>query len=148
MSINGLLFQWASTIQIQLRVLVNYKADLIIISLKTRYDLDYGVPNWFPTSKNFYRSPFSKWLPQYRKNSTLFDFKGSFWFIFSDLQTQVMKSTDTRIPDPPFFLIWSLLRLWYGSLSGSISLSHLSIFYNISFYNTTITRCTALSRSY
>jgi hypothetical protein len=30
----------------------------------------------------------------------------------------------------PFFLIWSLPRLWYGSLSGSISLNHLSIFYN------------------
>ena len=25
---------------------------------------------------------FSKWPPQYRKISTLFDFKGSFWFIF------------------------------------------------------------------
>jgi hypothetical protein len=35
-------------------------------------------PDWFPTLKNFYRSPFSKWLPQYRKNSTLFDFKGIF----------------------------------------------------------------------
>ena len=31
---------------------------------------------------------------------------------------------------PPFFLIWSLPRLWYGSLSGSIYLNHLSIFYN------------------
>ena len=27
-------------------------------------------------------------------------------------------TTGTRIPDPPFFLIWSLPRLWYGSLSG------------------------------
>ena len=44
--------------------------------------VDYDVPNWFLTSTNFYRSPFSKWPPQYRKNSTLFDFKGSFWFIF------------------------------------------------------------------
>jgi hypothetical protein len=34
MSIHRLLFQWASTIKIQLRVLVWYKADLIIISLK------------------------------------------------------------------------------------------------------------------
>ena len=34
MSIRGLLFQWASTIKIQLRVLVLYKADLIINSLK------------------------------------------------------------------------------------------------------------------
>jgi hypothetical protein len=30
MSIRGPLFQWASTIQIQLRVLVWYKADLLI----------------------------------------------------------------------------------------------------------------------
>ena len=34
MSIHRLLFQWASTIKIQLNVLVQYKADLIIISLK------------------------------------------------------------------------------------------------------------------
>jgi hypothetical protein len=32
------------------------------------------VPNWFPTLKNFYRSPFSKWPPQYLTNSTLSDF--------------------------------------------------------------------------
>jgi hypothetical protein len=36
--------------------------------------IDYDVPNWFLTSKNFYRSPFSKWSPQYRTNSTLSDF--------------------------------------------------------------------------
>jgi hypothetical protein len=29
---------------------------------------------WFLTLKNFYRSPFLKWPPQYRTNSTLFDF--------------------------------------------------------------------------
>jgi len=34
LSIRGLLFQWASTIKIQLSVLVQYKAGLIIISLK------------------------------------------------------------------------------------------------------------------
>jgi hypothetical protein len=36
--------------------------------------VDYDVPNWFLTSKNFYWSPFSKWPPQYRTNSTLSDF--------------------------------------------------------------------------
>jgi hypothetical protein len=30
--------------------------------------------NWFMRSKNVYRSPFSKWPPQYRTNSTLSDF--------------------------------------------------------------------------
>jgi hypothetical protein len=39
-------------------------------------------PELIPDIENFCRSPFSKWPPQYRKNSTLFDFKGSFWFIF------------------------------------------------------------------
>ena len=34
MSTRGLLFQWSTTIQIQLSVLVQYKEDLIIISLK------------------------------------------------------------------------------------------------------------------
>ena len=34
MSLSGLLFRWASTVDIQLSVLVYYKADLIIISLK------------------------------------------------------------------------------------------------------------------
>ena len=36
--------------------------------------IDYDVPNWFLTSKNFYRSPFSKCSPQYLKNSTLSNF--------------------------------------------------------------------------
>ena len=36
--------------------------------------IDYNVPNLFLTSKNFYQSPFSKWPPQYRTNSTLSDF--------------------------------------------------------------------------
>jgi hypothetical protein len=36
--------------------------------------VDYDVPNWFPTLNNFYQSPFSKWPPQYRTNSTLSDF--------------------------------------------------------------------------
>jgi hypothetical protein len=36
--------------------------------------VDNDVPNWFPTLKNFYRPPFSKWPPQYRTNSTLSDF--------------------------------------------------------------------------
>jgi hypothetical protein len=36
--------------------------------------VDNDVSNLFPTLKNFYRSPFSKWPPQYRKNSALSDF--------------------------------------------------------------------------
>jgi hypothetical protein len=35
-------------------------------------------PELIPDTEIFLPSPFSKWPPQYRKNSTLFDFKGSF----------------------------------------------------------------------
>ena len=44
--------------------------------ISSKFDMwvDNDVPNWFPTLNNFYRSPFSKWTPQYRTNSTLFDF--------------------------------------------------------------------------
>jgi hypothetical protein len=34
---------------------------------------DMWVDNDVPTLKYFYQSPFSKWPPQYRKNSTLSD---------------------------------------------------------------------------
>ena len=44
--------------------------------ISSQFDMwvDNDVPNWFPTMKNFYLLPFSKWPPQYRTNSTLSDF--------------------------------------------------------------------------
>jgi hypothetical protein len=44
--------------------------------ISSKFDMwvDNDVPNWFLTLKNFYRSPFSKWPPQYRTNSTLSNF--------------------------------------------------------------------------
>ena len=45
-----------------------------LISMTFHMWVDYDIPNWFLTLKNFYRSPFSKWPPQYRTNSTLSDF--------------------------------------------------------------------------
>jgi hypothetical protein len=41
--------------------------------LKSASKFDMWVDNDVLTLKNFYWSPFSKWLPQYRKNSTLSD---------------------------------------------------------------------------
>jgi hypothetical protein len=41
--------------------------------ISSKFDMWVDVPNGFPALKNFYRSPFSKWPPQYRKNSTLSD---------------------------------------------------------------------------
>jgi hypothetical protein len=45
-------------------------------SISSKFDMlvDNDVPNWFPTLKNVYRSPFSIWPPQYRTNSTLSNF--------------------------------------------------------------------------
>jgi hypothetical protein len=54
------------------------------------------VPNWFLTSKNFYLSPFSKWPPQYRTYSTLFDFRGSFWLIFLTTYEMSLKSDNVE----------------------------------------------------
>ncbi len=44
--------------------------------ISSKFDMwvDNDVSDWFLTSKNVYRSPFSKWPPQYRTNSTLSDF--------------------------------------------------------------------------
>jgi hypothetical protein len=41
--------------------------------ISSKFDMwvDNDVLNWFPTLKNYYRSPFSKWLPQYCTNSTM-----------------------------------------------------------------------------
>jgi hypothetical protein len=47
--------------------------------------VDYDVPYWFLTSKNFYRSPFSKWPPQYRTNSTLSDFNDIYMLVNYDV---------------------------------------------------------------
>jgi hypothetical protein len=44
------------------------------------------VDNDVPTLKNFYWSPFSKWPPQYRKNSTLISSKFDMW-IHNDVLT-------------------------------------------------------------
>jgi hypothetical protein len=44
-----------------------------LISSKFDFWVDKDVTNWFPTLKNFYQSPFSKWPPQYHTNSTLSD---------------------------------------------------------------------------
>jgi hypothetical protein len=45
-----------------------------ILKMETGRNFYYDDLNWFLTSNNFYQSPFSKWPPQYRTNSTLFDF--------------------------------------------------------------------------
>ena len=81
-----------------------------------------------------------KTISIYNNNTSRFMLK--YFSIFCN----IAKTTGTRIPDPLFPHSWSLPRLWYGSLSGSTSLNHLSIFYNISCYNSLVL-LTFVSRS-
>jgi hypothetical protein len=55
---------------------INNTAKIQHCPISSKFDMwvDNDVPNWFLTLKNFYWSPFSKWPPQYRTNSTLSDF--------------------------------------------------------------------------
>ena len=57
-------------------------AKILHCPISSKFDMlvDKDVPNWFMTSKNFYRSPFSKWPPQFRTNSTLSDFN-DIWYV-------------------------------------------------------------------
>jgi hypothetical protein len=62
--------------------------------------------------KNFYRSPFSKWPPQYHSNSTLSDFK---WRPVEIVQCQ--ESIRDIIIYPHSKLLWYVGRLWCPELS-------------------------------
>jgi hypothetical protein len=48
--------------------------------ISSKFDMwvDNDVPNLFPILKNFYRSPFSKWPPQYRTNFNIVRFQRNF----------------------------------------------------------------------
>ena len=54
--------------------------------------VDNDVPNWLPTLKNFYRSPFSKWPPQYRKYSTLSNFNDIHMWVDYDVPKWLLTS--------------------------------------------------------
>jgi hypothetical protein len=100
--------------------------------ISSKFDIwvDNDVPNWFPTLKNFYRSPFSKWLSQHRKYSTLSDiikiwYVGRYWFPtlknfyrspFSKWPPQYC--TNSTLSD--FNDIWYVGRLWCPELIPDI----------------------------
>ena len=62
--------------------------------ISSKFDMwvDNDVPNWFPTLKNFYRSPFSKWPPQYCTNSTLSDFNAIHTWVDYDVPNWFLTS--------------------------------------------------------
>ena len=103
------------------------------ISMPFHIWVDYDVPNWFLISKNFYRSPFSKWPPQYITNySTLSDFNsisymGRLWCpeLIPDIDFNVLNWLRTsknfyRSPFskwPPQYLknskLSNIIKIWY-----------------------------------
>jgi hypothetical protein len=127
--------------------LLTYKILMIsdnveFLPISTTFDMsvDYDVPNWFLTSKNFYRSPFSKWPPQYRTNSILFDFNVLNWFPtsknfyqspFSKLPPQYRKNSTLFDFKGSFWFIFVLWRSFWKwrpvenfSMSGINSRHH------------------------
>jgi hypothetical protein len=81
--------------------------------------VDYEVPNWFLTTKNFYRSPFSKWPPQYRTNSTLSDFNeissvGRLWCpeFIPDIEKFLAVAISKMAPKIQHFPISSKFDMW------------------------------------
>jgi hypothetical protein len=81
------------------------------ISKTFRMGVDYAVPNWFLTSKNFYRSPFWKWPPQYRTNSTLFDFNVRNWFPTSNVA--ILKMATGGIFQCRDIIIYPHIKFWW-----------------------------------
>jgi hypothetical protein len=68
---------WYSTMLIFCDIVV---AILKMATSRNCSRVHYVVSNWFLTLNNFYRSPFSKWPPQYRKKSTLSDII-TIWYV-------------------------------------------------------------------
>jgi hypothetical protein len=73
--------------------------------------IDNDVPNWLPTLNNFYRSPFSKWSPQYRTH-----------FLYRVLAA-ILKMAD----------ISKILKAQNCSSNGDLSLCHILCLYHYSF---------------
>jgi hypothetical protein len=93
--------------------------------ISSKFDMwvDNDVPNWLPTLKNFYQSPFSKWPPQYCTNSTLSDFNdisyvGRLWYpelildIEKFLPVAIFKMAATNSTLSDFNDISHVGRLW------------------------------------
>ena len=87
----------------------NAKIQHCPISSKFDMWVDNVVPNWFPTLKNFYRSPFSKWPPQYRTNSTLSDFN-VIWYVGRLWCPELIPDTDKFLPVSIFKMAATILH--------------------------------------
>ena len=146
-------------------MLRHYRNKHGITSLKRRDAIPqtgiYHMRSWHgpppPFSNFLFANLFSITFLYFFIISSLFPYFNLFVSIFIQSYVNIKlhvstlyRYTGTRIPDPLFPHLVPPPppppRLWYGSLSGSISLNHLSIFYNISCYNSLVL-LTFVSRS-
>jgi hypothetical protein len=117
------------------QVIIRHRVKILfsVISSPTRYDynltimktpmwVDYDVPNWFLTSKNFYRSPFSKWPPQYHTNSTL-----QCWIFTAHILCRVLAAI-LKMAD-----ISKILKTQNCSSNGDLSLCQILCLYHYLF---------------
>jgi hypothetical protein len=104
--------------------------------ISSKFDMwvDNDVPNWFLTLKNFYRSPFSKWLPQYRTNSTMFH--------FNEISYVCRLWCPELIPDIKKFLLISIFKMAAKTQEKKVTFGRLSVtascYCRILFINNTI----------
>jgi hypothetical protein len=120
------------------------------------------VDNDVPTLKNFYRLPFSKWMPQYRTNSTLSDFNeisylGRLWC--PELIPDIKKSTHISNFDdigqcwiftPHFYAVFwqKSWKFWKRRIAPLMVTYHLSNFKFSPFIPRTMNLSTADLRNY
>jgi hypothetical protein len=79
------------------------------ISSKFDMWLDNNILNWFLTLKNFYRSLFSKWPPQYCKNSTCWIFEVLWWQFWKWRPVEIVQCRES-IRD---IIIYPHIKLWW-----------------------------------
>jgi hypothetical protein len=85
--------------------------------ISSKFDMwvDNNVPNWFLTLKNFYRSPFSKWPPQYRTNSTSdfndISYVGRLWC------PELIPDIEKYLPVSIFKMVTTIRKIQHCSIS-------------------------------
>ena len=102
-------FKMAATIPQKFNIVRYHQFDMWV---------DNDVPNWFPTLKNFYQSPFSKWPPQYHTNSTLSNFN-AIWYVgrlwspelIPDIEKFLQYRTNSTLSD------FNQIDSWYRKIS-------------------------------
>jgi hypothetical protein len=99
--------------------------------ISSKFDMwvDNDVPNWFPTLKNFYWSPFSKWPPQYCTNSTMSDFNAIHMWVSGNVE--FLASIFYTVFWQPFWK-WQTSRKFSKCRSAPLMVTYHYVKFNVS----------------